>query len=80
MSAQLFEATALVYSSRCNWIPPKRKVEIAKLRKDKLELVDEEITLLVPEDLKKIELKYLIENSDVFKNDFESVTESPLCH
>ena len=46
---------------------------IAKLRKDALEFVAEEIDLSVLEEAKKIDLKCLIEDSDVFKNDFKFV-------
>ncbi|GFU41896.1 uncharacterized protein NPIL_697401, partial [Nephila pilipes] len=46
---------------------------IAKLKKDELRIVAEEIGLVVNEGMKKNELRRLIENSDVFKNDNEAV-------
>ncbi|GFT41668.1 hypothetical protein NPIL_93341, partial [Nephila pilipes] len=46
---------------------------IAKLKKDELRIVAEEIGLVVNEGMKKSELKRLIEDSDVFKNDNEAV-------
>lgn len=46
---------------------------IAKLRKDEMQLVAEEIGLSVSEGAKKIDLKILIEESDVFKNDYDFV-------
>ncbi|GFT23401.1 uncharacterized protein NPIL_638711 [Nephila pilipes] len=46
---------------------------IAKLKKDELRIVAEEIGLVVNEGMKKSELRRLIEDSDVFKNDKEAV-------
>ncbi|GFT48608.1 hypothetical protein NPIL_275401, partial [Nephila pilipes] len=46
---------------------------IAKLKKDELRTVAEEIGLVVNEGMKKSELRRLIEDSDVFKNDNEAV-------
>ncbi|GFT48329.1 uncharacterized protein NPIL_350211 [Nephila pilipes] len=46
---------------------------IAKLKKDEIRIVAEEIGLLVNEGMKKSELRRLIEDSDVFKNDNEAV-------
>ncbi|GFU06558.1 uncharacterized protein NPIL_592441 [Nephila pilipes] len=46
---------------------------IAKLKKDELRIVAEEIGLVVNEGMKKSELRRLIEDSDVFKNDNEAV-------
>ncbi|GFU22900.1 uncharacterized protein NPIL_522051 [Nephila pilipes] len=46
---------------------------IAKLKKVELRIVAEEIGLVVNEGMKKSELKRLIEDSDVFKNDNEAV-------
>ncbi|GFS36762.1 integrase catalytic domain-containing protein [Nephila pilipes] len=46
---------------------------IAKLRKVELRTVAEEIGLVVNEGMKKSELRRLIEDSDVFKNDNEAV-------
>ncbi|GFS79892.1 uncharacterized protein NPIL_125551 [Nephila pilipes] len=46
---------------------------IAKLRKVELRIVAEEIGLVVKEGMKKSELRRLIEDSDVFKNDNEAV-------
>ncbi|GFT69902.1 hypothetical protein NPIL_233801 [Nephila pilipes] len=45
----------------------------AKLKKDELRIVAEEIGLVVNEGMKKRELRRLIEDSDVFKNDNEAV-------
>ena len=45
----------------------------AKLRKDESDLVVKEIGLSVPESVKKIDIKRLVEDRDVFKNDFEFV-------
>ncbi|GFS43933.1 integrase catalytic domain-containing protein [Nephila pilipes] len=45
----------------------------AKLKKDELKIVAEEIGLVVNEGMKKSELRRLIEDSDVFKNDYEAV-------
>ncbi|GFS53269.1 integrase catalytic domain-containing protein [Nephila pilipes] len=47
--------------------------DIAKLKKDELRIVAEEIGLVVNEGMKKSELRRLIEDSDVFKNDNEAV-------
>ncbi|GFT24123.1 hypothetical protein NPIL_154831 [Nephila pilipes] len=44
-----------------------------KLKKDELRTVAEEIGLVVNEGMKKSELRRLIEDSDVFKNDNEAV-------
>ncbi|GFR00868.1 hypothetical protein TNCT_138541 [Trichonephila clavata] len=46
---------------------------VAKLKKNELKLVAEEISLTVPGDAKTVELKRLIEESDVFKEDYEFV-------
>ncbi|GFT46296.1 uncharacterized protein NPIL_579711 [Nephila pilipes] len=46
---------------------------IAKLKKVELRTVVEEIGLVVNEGMKKSELRRLIEDSDVFKNDNEAV-------
>ncbi|GFS70602.1 uncharacterized protein NPIL_490131 [Nephila pilipes] len=46
---------------------------IAKLKKVELRTVAEEIGLAVNEGMKKSELRRLIEDSDVFKNDNEAV-------
>ncbi|GFT54642.1 integrase catalytic domain-containing protein [Nephila pilipes] len=46
---------------------------IARLKKDELRIVAEEIGLVVNEGMKKSELRRLIEDSDVFKNDNEAV-------
>ncbi|GFT21876.1 integrase catalytic domain-containing protein, partial [Nephila pilipes] len=46
---------------------------IAKLKKDEIRIVAEEIGLFVNEGMKKSELRRLIEDSDVFKNDNEAV-------
>ncbi|GFS50617.1 integrase catalytic domain-containing protein [Nephila pilipes] len=46
---------------------------IAKLKKVELRTVAEEIGLVVNEGMKKSELRRLIEDSDVFKNDNEAV-------
>ncbi|GFT67848.1 uncharacterized protein NPIL_415841, partial [Nephila pilipes] len=46
---------------------------IAKLRKVELRTVAEEIGLVVNEGMKKSELRRLIEDSDVFKNDNEAM-------
>ncbi|GFU32412.1 integrase catalytic domain-containing protein [Nephila pilipes] len=46
---------------------------IAKLKKVELRTVAEEIVLVVNEGMKKSELRRLVEDSDVFKNDNEAV-------
>ncbi|GFQ66332.1 integrase catalytic domain-containing protein [Trichonephila clavata] len=46
---------------------------VSKLKKDELKLVAEKIGLTVPGDAKMIDLKRLIEESDVFKEDYEFV-------
>ncbi|GFS84735.1 uncharacterized protein NPIL_430041 [Nephila pilipes] len=46
---------------------------IAKLKKVELRTVAEEIGLAVNEGMKKSEIRRLIEDSDVFKNDNEAV-------
>ncbi|GFU21862.1 DUF1758 domain-containing protein [Trichonephila clavipes] len=46
---------------------------VVKLKKDELKLVAEEIGLTVPREAKRVELKRLIEESDVFKEDYEFV-------
>ncbi|GFS76184.1 uncharacterized protein NPIL_676511 [Nephila pilipes] len=46
---------------------------IAKLKKVELRTVAEEIGLVVNEGMKKSELRRLIEDSDVFKNDNEAL-------
>ncbi|GFT57247.1 uncharacterized protein NPIL_277951 [Nephila pilipes] len=46
---------------------------IAKLKKDELRIVAEEIGSVVNEGMKKSELRRFIEDSDVFKNDNEAV-------
>lgn len=42
---------------------------IAKLKKDELKLVAEELNLIIPEGAKVLDLKNLIENSEVYKTD-----------
>ncbi|GBM27070.1 hypothetical protein AVEN_75695-1 [Araneus ventricosus] len=49
---------------------------IAKLRKDELKLVAEEIGLAVTESMKKSETRRLIEESEVFPNDNEAVKDA----
>ncbi|GFW01571.1 uncharacterized protein TNCV_4084861 [Trichonephila clavipes] len=46
---------------------------VVKLKRDELKLVAEEIGLTVPRDAKMFYLKRLIEESDVFKEDYEFV-------
>ncbi|GFT52670.1 uncharacterized protein TNCV_3765531 [Trichonephila clavipes] len=46
---------------------------VVKLKRDELRLVAEEIGLTVPRDAKMFYLKRLIEESDVFKEDYEFV-------
>ncbi|GFR19565.1 uncharacterized protein TNCT_149271 [Trichonephila clavata] len=46
---------------------------VSKLKKNELKLVAENIGLTVPRDAKMIDLKRLIEESDVFKEDYEFV-------
>ncbi|GFR18740.1 uncharacterized protein TNCT_365971 [Trichonephila clavata] len=46
---------------------------VVKLKKEELKLVAEEIGLTVPRDAKRVDLKWLIEESDVFKEDYEFV-------
>ncbi|GFR15067.1 uncharacterized protein TNCT_626461 [Trichonephila clavata] len=46
---------------------------VAKLKKNELKLVAEEIGLTVPGDVKRIDLKRLIEESEMFKEDYEFV-------
>ncbi|GFR12274.1 integrase catalytic domain-containing protein [Trichonephila clavata] len=46
---------------------------VAKLKKNELKLVVDEIGLTVPGDAKMVDLKRLIEESDVFKEDYEFV-------
>ncbi|GFQ88213.1 integrase catalytic domain-containing protein [Trichonephila clavata] len=46
---------------------------VSKLKKNELKLVAEKIGLTVPGDAKMIDLKWLIEESDVFKEDYEFV-------
>ncbi|GFQ93291.1 integrase catalytic domain-containing protein [Trichonephila clavata] len=46
---------------------------VSKLKKNELKLVAEKIGLTVPGDAKLIDLKRLIEESDVFKEDYEFV-------
>ncbi|GFX88857.1 integrase catalytic domain-containing protein [Trichonephila clavipes] len=46
---------------------------VVKLKKDELKLVSEEIGLTVPREAKRVDLKRLIEESDVFKEDYEFV-------
>ncbi|GFQ82942.1 integrase catalytic domain-containing protein [Trichonephila clavata] len=46
---------------------------VSKLKKNELKLVAEKIGLTVPGDAKMIDLKRLIEESDVFKEDYEFV-------
>ncbi|GFV00066.1 uncharacterized protein TNCV_4057381 [Trichonephila clavipes] len=48
-------------------------MSLNKLRKDKLKIVAEELNLTVPEGAKIADLKNLIVNSDVYKNDKELV-------
>ncbi|GFQ81327.1 integrase catalytic domain-containing protein [Trichonephila clavata] len=43
------------------------------VKKDELKLVAEEIGLTVPRDAKRVDLKWLIEESDVFKENYEFV-------
>ncbi|GBM96046.1 hypothetical protein AVEN_111440-1 [Araneus ventricosus] len=49
---------------------------IAKLKKDELKLVAEEIGLAVTESMKKSEIRRLIEESEVFINDHETVQDA----
>ncbi|GBO05007.1 hypothetical protein AVEN_201919-1 [Araneus ventricosus] len=49
---------------------------IAKLKKDELKLVAEEIGLAVTESMKKSEIRRLIEESEVFINDNETVQDA----
>ncbi|GBN07343.1 hypothetical protein AVEN_96605-1 [Araneus ventricosus] len=49
---------------------------IAKLKKDELKLVAEEIGLAVTESMKKSEIRRLIEESEVFLNDNETVQDA----
>ncbi|GFQ83594.1 integrase catalytic domain-containing protein [Trichonephila clavata] len=46
---------------------------VSKLKKNELKLVAEKIGLTIPGDAKMIDLKRLIEESDVFKEDYEFV-------
>ncbi|GFQ87131.1 hypothetical protein TNCT_621961 [Trichonephila clavata] len=46
---------------------------VAKLKKNELKLVAEEIGLTVPGDAKRVDLKRLIEESEMFKEDYELV-------
>ncbi|GFQ70438.1 uncharacterized protein TNCT_350941 [Trichonephila clavata] len=46
---------------------------VAKLKKDELKLVAEEVGLTAPRDAKRVDLKRLIEASDVFEEDYEFV-------
>ncbi|GFQ86470.1 integrase catalytic domain-containing protein [Trichonephila clavata] len=46
---------------------------IAKLKKNELKLVAAEIGLTVPRDAKRVDLKRLIEESEMFKEDYELV-------
>ncbi|GFV33120.1 hypothetical protein TNCV_2967161 [Trichonephila clavipes] len=46
---------------------------VVKLKRDELRLVAEEIGLIVPRNAKMFYLKRLIEESDVFKEDYEFV-------
>ncbi|GFV61865.1 uncharacterized protein TNCV_4106701 [Trichonephila clavipes] len=46
---------------------------VVKLKKDELKLVAEEIGLTAPKYAKRVDLKRLIEESDVFKEDYEFV-------
>ncbi|GFV88551.1 uncharacterized protein TNCV_1243621 [Trichonephila clavipes] len=48
-------------------------MSLVKLKRDELRLVAEEIGLTVPRDAKMFYLKWLIEESDVFKEDYEFV-------
>ncbi|GFV93235.1 uncharacterized protein TNCV_385991 [Trichonephila clavipes] len=48
-------------------------MSLNKLRKDELKIVAEELNLTVPEGAKIVDLKSLIVNSDVYKNDKELV-------
>ncbi|GFW06509.1 uncharacterized protein TNCV_2188421 [Trichonephila clavipes] len=45
--------------------------KVVKLKRDELKIVAEEIGLTVPRDAKMVDLKWLIEESDVFKKDYE---------
>ncbi|GBL83443.1 hypothetical protein AVEN_196308-1 [Araneus ventricosus] len=49
---------------------------IAKLKKDELKLVAEEIGLAVTEGMKKSEIRRLIEESEVFTNDNGAVKDA----
>lgn len=49
---------------------------LAKLKKDELKLVAEEIGLAVTEGMKKSDIRRLIEESEVFKNDYEVVKDA----
>ncbi|GFV56119.1 uncharacterized protein TNCV_1488961 [Trichonephila clavipes] len=44
---------------------------VVKLKRDELKIVAEEIGLIVPREAKMVDLKRLIEESDVFKEDYE---------
>ncbi|GFX13273.1 nucleic-acid-binding protein from transposon X-element [Trichonephila clavipes] len=46
---------------------------IANLKKDELKLVAEELTLTVPDNAKVLDLKILIESSEVYKKETELV-------
>ncbi|GFX21419.1 integrase catalytic domain-containing protein [Trichonephila clavipes] len=48
-------------------------MSLNKLRKDELKIVAEELNLTVPEGAKIADLKSLIVNSDIYKNDKELV-------
>ncbi|GFY28746.1 DUF1758 domain-containing protein [Trichonephila clavipes] len=48
-------------------------MSIVKLKKDELKLVAEEMGFTVPMDAKRVDLKRLIEESDVYKEDYEFV-------
>ncbi|GFV20522.1 hypothetical protein TNCV_4142831 [Trichonephila clavipes] len=48
-------------------------MSIVKLKKDELGLIAEEIGLTVPKDAKRVDLKWLIDDSDVYKEDYEFV-------
>ncbi|GFW02809.1 hypothetical protein TNCV_3732091 [Trichonephila clavipes] len=48
-------------------------MSIVKLKKDELRLVSEEIGLTIPKDAKRVDLKWLIEESNVYKEDYEFV-------
>ncbi|GFY71821.1 integrase catalytic domain-containing protein [Trichonephila inaurata madagascariensis] len=62
------------HCAKCNYL--LQLSGIAKLKKDELKSVAEKIGLVVTEGMKKSDIKHLIEESDVFKNDNEVVSEN----